>query len=285
MDAFDPDFAEQAGKGIKNDVKETADDPWCIGYFVHNELHWGWKTIGGGAITAGPDQPAKKAFVKMLKEKYPSIVKLNNSWNTDYSSWDALLESKEAPDMEKAEKDCREFAAAFAEVYFKTIRDAVKAAAPNKLYLGCRFNTYYPESCQAAAKYCDIVSFNAYKYPYPVKTFQVPGGGADVPLISSEWHFCATDRGLFDTGIRPASSQQHRAQRYKEYAKAALQHPQWVGIHWFRYKDQPATGRRLDGANAQNGLVDICDTPYWETVKAAREIGLKMYQYRAEGKW
>ena len=38
-----------------------------------------------------------------------------------------------------ARKDLRVFNRAFIETYFRTVRDALKAAAPNQLYAGCRF--------------------------------------------------------------------------------------------------------------------------------------------------
>ena len=40
------------------------------------------------------------------------------------------------------------------------------------------------------------------------------------------------------------------------------------------------TGRG-DGENYQIGIVDICDKPYEETVRACREVGYRMYQIRA----
>jgi hypothetical protein len=52
-----------------------------------------------------------------------------------------------------------------------------------------------------------------------------------------------------------------------------------VGTHWFQYRDQATTGRG-DGENYQIGLVDICDTPYPETIDAVRQTGLLMYDYR-----
>ena len=40
----------------------------------------------------------------------------------------------------------------------------------------------------------------------------------------------------------------------------------------------------LDGENYQIGFVDAADTPYAETIKAAREIGAKMYEYHSAEK-
>jgi hypothetical protein len=66
---------------------------------------------------------------------------------------------------------------------------------------------------------------------------------------------------------------------YISYVKSALENPYMIGTHWFQYGDQATTGRR-DGENYQVGFIDICDTPYPETVKACREIGYKLYEYR-----
>ena len=34
----------------------------------------------------------------------------------------------------------------------------------------------------------------------------------------------------------------------------------------------------------QVGWTDVCDTPYWETIRALREIGYELYPTRAAGK-
>jgi len=66
--------------------------------------------------------------------------------------------------------------------------------------------------------------------------------------------------------------------------RGALAHPQFVGTHWFKYQDQPATGRPLDEENYQIGFVDVCDTPYPETVAACREVASDMYKFRLDAK-
>ena len=35
------------------------------------------------------------------------------------------------------------------------------------------------------------------------------------------------------------------------------------------------------GTNMQVGWTDVCDTPYWETVEAVRDMGSRMYTIRA----
>jgi beta-galactosidase GanA len=87
-----------------------------------------------------PRRPGgQEVFVAGLKTKYGDIAKLNAAWGTKHESWEALLQSREAPDRKKAHADLTEFYTKAAEQYFRTVRDNIKAVAPNQLYLGCRF--------------------------------------------------------------------------------------------------------------------------------------------------
>jgi len=87
---------------------------------------------------------------------------------------------------------------------------------------------------------------------------------------------------MFHTGLVPTANQAERAASYANYVKSALANPLVIGTHWFQYGDQATTGRP-DGENYQIGFVDICDTPYAETVAASREVGYPMYRQRLSG--
>jgi len=84
---------------------------------------------------------------------------------------------------------------------------------------------------------------------------------------------------MLATGLRSASNQEQRANAYKHYMREAMKRPNIVGAHWFTFRDQALTGRG-DGENYQIGMVDVCDTPYMEMIKATREIGESMYTFR-----
>jgi hypothetical protein len=280
-DVFDPAFAKAIRQRMAREAGKTAGDPWCIGYFVDNELAWGSSTsLAVAALVSPPQQKAKRVFIADLKAKYGAIEKLNAAWGTGHASWDALLEHRGKPDVKRAKADLEAFYTKTAETYFKTIRQAVKAVAPNQLYLGCRFAWVNPLAVGAAVKHCDVVSYNLYRQPEAIAKFEPPVD-ADVPLIIGEFHFGALDRGMFHTGLRPVPTQQARAEAYRDYVTNALRHPQFVGTGWFQYKDQCTTGRPLDGENYQIGFVDICDTPYPETIAACREVGRRLYEIRS----
>jgi len=276
-DVFDPSFRSSLAERIGSEKNRTADDPWCIGYFVHNEIAWGDElSLAVAALASPADQPAKKVFIEDLKAKYKTIDKLNAAWATSHATWEDLLKTVQPPDKNKAGEDLAAFYTKTAETYFKTIREELKKAAANKLYLGCRFAWVNDRAALAATKFCDVVSYN--RYSYSVAEQKLPDN-IDMPIIIGEFHFGALDRGMFHTGLRKTVNQQDRADKYKSYVQGALENPYIVGTHWFQYKDQATTGRG-DGENYQIGFVDICDRPYPEIVQACREVGYGMYEYR-----
>ncbi len=278
-DPFEPTFRTNLDRRLAAEKDKSADDPWCLGYFVDNELAWGEElSLATAALASPPQQAAKQAFVADLKAKYEKIDALNKAWQTEHASWDALLDSQTPPDASQASQDLEAFATRVAEEYFHVCRAAVKAVAPNTLYLGCRFAWVNDRAVRAAARFCDVISFNQYRYT--VADLKLPEG-IDMPVVIGEFHFGALDRGMFHTGLKPVASQDERAATYARYVTGALQHPAIVGTHWFQFGEQATTGRG-DGENYQIGFLDVCDTPYEETIRACREVGTRLYEIRSE---
>ena len=227
-------------------------------------------------MTSPATQPSKVAFKAWLANKYGTADALNAAWGSAYASWDLFLASTNTPNLTRCGADLEAFHAVVAERYFRVIRDAVKAAAPDKLYLGCRIAWGSPSVYRAAAKLCDVVSVNIYNRTV---TKDLPPDSEDKPMINGEFHFGALDRGLFHTGLVATRDQAERAACYKAFVTACLNHPRFVGTHWFQWRDQALTGRG-DGENYQIGFLTVTDQPYPELVEAAREIGATMYETR-----
>jgi len=289
-DPFDPKFEQSVRNSLRPVVQHIGDDPWCIGYFVDNELSWAGAGEEGGryGLAYGTLQedaansPAKRAFVQQLRQKYGQIEKLNAAWNTSFASWEELEKPQklQPPSTDARRQDFAEFVKSFARQYFRTVRQVLKELAPNHLYLGCRFAWYGQDAVEAAAEYCDVISFNIYAPRVEHERYAILKG-LDKPAIIGEFHFGALDRGMFHTGLVAAKDQQDRARMYKDYLTSVLTHPNFVGCHWFQYNDQPLTGRWFDGENYNIGFVTVTDTPYPEMVQAAREIHGEAYRIRS----
>ena len=282
IDPFDPQFRQSIKESANRAARTSGLDPWCIGYFVQNEISWGNETsLALAAFVSPADQPVKIAMVEHLKQKYDTIEKLNAVWQTQHKSWNDLLQSNVRPDIQYSREDLVECYRLIAEQYFRVIKEELHAACPDKLYLGCRFSGGNNVATIEASKYCDVISFNIYRYN--LDSFTLPEG-IDKPCIIGEFHFGALDRGMIHTGLCPTESQEARAAAYEKYVLSALNNRYLVGTHWFQYQDQATTGRGLDGENYQIGLLSVCDSPYPETIEAVRKIGNNMYELRYRGK-
>ncbi|MCC7491881.1 MAG: hypothetical protein IT204_06015 [Fimbriimonadaceae bacterium] len=280
-DPYDPGLRALVERTLHHELAAALGDPWCLGFFVDNELHWGDATHVAACIFASPaTQPAKAVLVGLLQQQYVAITALNAAWGADYPDWAALRTATARPDSGRAavRADLARLSAGVIDEYFRICRDAVKAAAPQQLYLGCRFAGGGNETVlRAAGRYCDVISIN--RYSVTLDDLTLPPG-LDRPVVIGEFHFCAPDRGLFPVGLQRVPTQQARAAAYQRYVESGLRHPLVIGTHWFQYYDQP-TGGRFDGENYQTGLLDTCDTPYPETIAAVRAVARAMYPLRA----
>ncbi|MET2985599.1 alpha-amylase family protein [Aureibaculum conchae] len=278
-----PDFEKNLKAAFK-DYKKTTEDPYCIGYFVDNELH-GWESIAITCIAAKKDTYEKQAWIDFLKDEYIAIQELNNEWQSSFSTWEDIATVTDASLYPGSKKNVESFNFLMVHKYYKTVKKVLKEEAPNKLYLGSRLDFHsYPnvsvhqkQVVQIASKYCDVLSFN--RYNYTVSEIKFDTTVNDLPIIIGEFHFGALDRGMPHTGLRSALNQKQRALLYYNYVASALENPQVVGTHWFQYQEHAFTGRG-DGENYQIGFVDVCDTPYNEIINKSKIIGDKMYDIR-----
>ncbi len=277
-DPFDPSFRADVRR-LMAEHKAEMDDPWCFGFFVDNELSWGGPTdLASWTLESPPEQAAKMEFQRRMKQRYGTVDKLNAKWGSVYADWEAFLTVCKRPGTNAVE-DLTAFTLTIADAYFRNIHEEFKAAAPHKLYMGCRFSGRGPEfAVRVAARHCDLISYNI--YARHLDDFKLPAG-LDKPVIIGEFHFGALDRGLFHPGLIKVENQEERGRVYVQYVTSALRHPHVVGVHWHQFGDQATTGR-FDGENFQVGFVDCCDTPYPETIAGVREVGYRLYETRSQ---
>ena len=289
-DPFDPVFEERAMATVKAVSEEVAGTPWCVGVFIDNEKSWGRsETVESqlgiviNTLTRdGSDVPTKRAFTNLMREKYDSIDALNEVWTTDIADWDAFdagIDSTLRTDAQR--QDYSAMLRVFANEYFAIVEKAMDTYMPNHLYLGARFADWgMPmEVVRASADHVDVISFNRYKEGLPEHEWTFLDE-FDMPTIIGEFHFGASDSGLFHPGLLIAADQEDRARMYYEYMMSVVDNPYFVGAHWFQYIDSPITGRAIDGENYNVGFVSVTDVPYQPMVEAAKKLHAQMYERR-----
>lgn len=286
-DPFDPRFAMATERAVAIAARDHRDDPWLIGYYADNELAWAGPgddpksryALAYGTLKMTTDVPAKRAFLKQLRDKYRNQAGLSKAWGIDLPAWELMedpgfvppLPNPEHPEIEA---DFKYFQKVFADTYFKTISDSLKWHAPNQLLLGGRFATSTPEAVESCAQYCDVLSFNMYTLQpqdgYDFATLR----SLDKPVLITEFNFGSADRGPFWGGVTQLAKEEDRGPAYANFLKQAMNEPSIVGVHWFQYLDQPVTGRLLDGENGHFGLVGITDLPFQGFVDSVRKSNL-----------
>ena len=259
-DVFASDFSENVVKcAYKTRIAKSRTDPWCIGWFVENELHWGPGLMGKGgdiakaAADSPEDQPARIEYLRRLKAAH----------------------GEEASFDSATDEDVRAFEADVAERYFATVKRAIETVAPGRLYLGCRFCNSFPDAIRATARHCDVVSYNSY-YLLP-RTPRPDDDVVDKPAIIGEFHFGSLDRGSLNTGLVPSYDMKDRMEKYKAYVRCAINDEHLVGVHWFYWHDQPLTGW-MDGECFGTGVMDVADRPHPEMIEATRELARELYR-------
>lgn len=289
-DVFDPVFEERAMATALAVAKEVQGSPWCVGVFIDNEKSFGRSETNESRLGIvidtlgrdGADVPTKRAFTDVLRSKYQSIARLNEAWDLGVASWEEFDDGIDAAIRTDAQlSDYSMLLGAYADRYFAVVNKALKRHMPNHLYLGARFPDWGmpAEVVKAAAKHVDVMSYNSYKEGLPPHKWNFLAD-IDMPSIIGEFHFGASDSGMYHPGLVHAADQRDRARMYQEYMYSVIDNPYFVGAHWFQYADSPLTGRAYDGENYNVGFVSVTDVPYKHMVEAARELHSSMYQHR-----
>ncbi len=294
-DPFDPRFAMATERAVAIAARDHRDDPWLIGYFADNELAWAGPgddpkaryALAYGTLRLTTDVPAKRAFLKQLRDKYRNQAGLSKAWGIDLPAWELMedpgfVPPQPSPEHPEIEADFKYFQKVFAETYFKTIADSLKWHAPNHLLLGGRFAVSNPEAVAACAQYCDVLSFNMYTLkPQDGQDFAYLRS-LDKPVLVTEFNFGSRDRGPFWGGVTELAREEDRGPAYANFLKQAVSEPSIVGVHWFQYLDQPVPGRLLDGENGHFGLVGITDVPFQGFVDNVRKSNLQAIEQLAK---
>lgn len=279
-DPFDENFVKILRGRVKMAAKKYLNDEWNLGVFINNEIHWGSKSeeLSAAILNVSKNVPARKALIQFLKKEYSTLDKLNQAWSTNFKNFEAAKIQDIKNISPSTRVDLQKFSALLAETYYKLCAQTMHEIMPGHLYLGSRIHGNVKDNNKeiqvAAAKYCDVVSFNIYEYN--VLHFK-PLYTEDKPILIGEFHFGVNERGVWGDGLKYGISAHHQSQLYKLYMGEVIQHPNLVGAHWFQWSDQPVTGRK-DGENYRIGVVDVTDQEHKPLINAMIETSHQMYQ-------
>ncbi|MGE0258410.1 MAG: hypothetical protein AB7H71_00995 [Alphaproteobacteria bacterium] len=303
IDPFDPAAASALERAAAAAVAPYRGNPLRIGYFSDNEIGWWNGPLFVAFLTYPPENHTKQRLVAMLREHY------RDDWRAfarDFipapgtAGFDDLLAARAAPRLRPGGNGIaavRAWTGLVAGRYYSVMREALRQADPEALYLGDRLPIYYdPDAVRAMASHVDAISVN-YNVDTPdgwIASYFFDGlrdlsGGK--PVLVTEWFYAAAENrsgNLNRTGapndarfarvsnnrnrtghLMTVSTQEERALGAGRAAQLLAAAPGVIGVHWFQYADEPPGGR-ADGEDYNFGLVDVDDRPYEKLTRALR---------------
>ncbi len=297
LDPFHPNMGWFMAKKARQLVAPYRESPYRIGYFSDNEVGW-W---GGALFNYYAREPAlnytKQHWVAMLRTYY------SGNWQRFISdfvppanvrSWRDLLRARDITQLRVGGNGIgavRRWTYETAELYYRMVRDSLRAADPEALFLGDRLPIYYdPVAVKAEARYVDAISTNynadspeGWIAPYYFAGLDRLSRGT--PVLVSEWFYAARENrtGNRNNGhLMTVATQDERA---AGAAAATLNYARLkdlLGLHWFQHYDDP-NGGRADGEDYDFGLVDVHDQPYQRLTAALAEANREVPRIHATG--
>ena len=278
---FHPKFAEACDFLARDYCARYKDDPWLLGYYLDNEIDW-----RGGKF------PAYKRALGLF-----DAAMSRPKGHTARQAAEAFLAGREVTDEIR-----HGFLKILGEKYFSSFAAAIRRHDPNHMILGCRFpgiDSACDEVWSAAAKYCDVLTFNFYPWidldtgvvthnrvrrPFR-EVFEARFAKCDRPFYVTEWSFNALDSGLpcLVGAGQVFQRQAQRARAAEIFARTIISSPCFVGYDFFSWLDQPALGwSAADPENSNFGLVRMNGEPYEEMTSMFRRIHGDLARYRNE---
>lgn len=280
-DVFDPTFDDDAAE-FAEQLRDTADDPALIGYFLMNEPKWGFATEvpAEGMLYVTERCHTRDALSKWLAGKYGSDAGLAEAWGMDVTFRKVAEGRWKDRVSAAAETDLAEFSTVMVDRLFGTLSAACRKVDPHHLNLGARYYIIPPDWALAGMNYFDVFSINCYQLQPPAEELAIVSEKLARPMLIGEWHFGAVDVGLPASGICRVADQRHRGLAYRRYVELAAAVPSLVGTHYFQLYDQSMLGR-FDGENYNIGMLDVCGKEYEPLAGAARVTHERLYRVAA----
>ena len=298
MDVFAPEFEELCEETAQKVAGPYINDTMLLGYCMSDcpiftdqdisamEGSTSWSRI---LRNLGADAPGKKAYIQLIRERYPDISIFNNAYSTGFASWDDLLKAEDwrpnqTPENPEEQADNLAFTLACVDRYYSVAEAAIRKVDPNHLFLGDKLNgntDNLEQIVEVAARYVDVIVYQFYGSLSEQKSLLdrvVPK--ADLPFVNGDIGFSVPYEMMPAPHGPHARDQAERAAWLMESCIGCFARPEFIGWHMCGIIDTWKTMPGKEQAQHQ-GLMTIKGEFYPEMEEAVKEISSELYQIAA----
>lgn len=254
---LDPQFAVYCDNLAQTNVTPFVTERDLLGWFTDNEINFNQDQLRNLVKDLPAGDPSRDAALAFAATK--------GLTESDCINYTAKV----------TEAIKQEFAVLLAEHYFKTVSEAIRKYDTNHMILGSRFHGR-PRAIQgvvdASHRYMDVTSVNFYDRWGPSEQIAKDTWTGDKPCIVGEFY-------IKDINQQPVAqsgagwyvnSQAHRGYFYQNACIEFLKNKDYIGWHYFRFKDDD------DGSN--KGIVSNSLVEYTDMTRYMEEFNKQVYR-------
>jgi hypothetical protein len=260
--------------------------PMPAGYY-HKPLP-GTVTYPQRLRNLGAKSPGKRAYVDLMRQRYPDIQAFNHAYCTDFATFEDLLAARDWKPLNdtlgnrREEADNRAFLLSILDRAYSVQIGAVREYDRNHLIFGDRLNCNAPLDDQVIGlfgKHFDLLSFQFYGTwedfsPLMERLYDVSGR----PLHSADSSFAVANEDMPNPLGIVCANQQIRAEQFKECYHNSFALPYFVGWGWCGWVDAwPSQEPHMQHSGVQDAFGRY-DQPI---VDEMRRFSDQMYQIHA----
>jgi hypothetical protein len=275
FDVWSANFSEQVERIAAAVVPARANDESLLAWQTDNECNYMLLGLETYLVTYAASEGGA-ACVAWLQQRYPTLAALNAAWGSRAGAWtgpDGVgyhLQHDRGLNASAVGADNVDFIAnGVMDRYFNLTFSAIRRHDPNHLISGLRGyfgDAALPVMLAAARQGVDLLDFHDYSDLPDVALMERAHQLTGLPIVNGEFSFTAVDSNMPNThGARaghPEPTQTDRARKFTAYATLLLSQPWAIGMGWWNWVDEPATGRWPDGENSNYGVISLADDTY-----------------------
>ena len=283
-DVWAPNWEETCQRNAQRAANQVGDDPFLIGYFLDDCLEWpnfraAKRRTGNWLETLQllpPDAPGKRAWLQLMRGRYPNVAAFNAVHATRCADWDGVaaladwLERVPA-DPIRARADDEAFLQLVAARYYQTLCGAIRRHDQNHLILGEPFDGnrgILDAVLRAATPHLDVLGVQFYGlWKDQIADLERWHAQSGLPILLADSCFsCPGEEQPRPCGPRFAT-QFERARAFEIYYRAARACPFIVGWNWCGLVDSHVS---IEPRRQHSGLLQSDGAPHRELCEMVR---------------